>query len=151
MENISLPAEVEAASDKRTSMGAVGNLNAFTQFQAATAVEAAANNAGTAGGAVGLGMGMMMGGQLGQTAAPPAAAPAPPPIPQPVQFFVAVNGQQAGPFGMDVLAAQVQQGQLTRDTLVWQTGMAQWARAADVGTLAALFGATPPPLPPQAP
>lgn len=151
VENVSLPAEVEAALDKRTSMGAVGNLNAFTQFQAATAVEAAANNPGTAGSAVGLGMGMMMGGQLGQTAAPPAAAPSPPPIPQPVQFFVAVNGQQTGPFGMDVLAAQVQQGQLTPDTLVWQAGMAQWARAADVGALAALFSATPPPLPPQTP
>ena len=149
VENISLPAEVEEALDKRTSMGAVGNLNAFSQFQAATAMEAAANNSGTAGGAVGMGMGMMMGGQLGQTAAPPAAAPAPPPIPQPVQFFVAVNGQQAGPFGMDGLATQIQQGQLTRETLVWQAGMAQWTRAADVGALVALFGATPPPLPPQ--
>ena len=32
VENVSLPTEVEAALDKRTSMGAVGNLNAFTQF-----------------------------------------------------------------------------------------------------------------------
>ena len=52
---------------------------------------------------------------------------------------------------MDGLATQIQQGQLTRETLVWQAGMAQWTRAADVGALAALFGATPPPLPPQAP
>ena len=151
VENISLPAEVEAALDKRTSMGAVGNLNAFSQFQAATAMEAAANNSGTAGGAVGVGMGMMMGGQMGQAAAPPAAAPAPPPVPQPVQFFVAANGQQTGPFGMDVLAMQIQQGQLTRDTLVWQAGMAQWTGAADVAAFAALFGAAPPPLPPQVP
>jgi membrane protease subunit (stomatin/prohibitin family) len=155
IENISLPPEVESALDKRTSMGAVGNLAAFTQFQAATAMEAAANNPGTAGGAMGMGMGMMMGsqmgGQMGQAAAPQQAAPAPPPIPQPAQFFVATNGQQTGPFGLDVLAAQAQGGQLTPDTLVWQAGMAQWVRAGDVDTLAGVFGTTPPPLPPQAP
>ena len=72
-------------------------------------------------------------------------------MPQPVQFFVAANGQQTGPFGMDVLAMQIQQGQLTNDTLVWQAGMAQWTRAADVAAFAALFGAAPPPLPPQVP
>jgi hypothetical protein len=96
-------------------------------------------------------MGSQMGGQMGQAAAPQQAAPAPPPIPQPAQFFVATNGQQTGPFGLDVLAAQAQGGQLTPDTLVWQAGMAQWVRAGDVDTLAGVFGTTPPPLPPQAP
>ncbi|MEI8109277.1 MAG: SPFH domain-containing protein, partial [Verrucomicrobiota bacterium] len=33
VENISLPAEVEAAIDKRSSMAAVGNLNDFVKFQ----------------------------------------------------------------------------------------------------------------------
>jgi membrane protease subunit (stomatin/prohibitin family) len=149
VENISLPPEVEAALDKRTSMGAVGNLNAFSQYQAATAMEAAANNPGNAGGAMGMGMGMMMGGQMGQTAQPQQAAP--PPIPQAVQFFVAANGQQTGPFGLDVLATQAQSGQLTRDTLVWQAGMAQWAKAAEVDALNNVFGAVPPPLPPPLP
>ncbi len=148
VENISLPPEVEAALDKRTSMGAVGNLNAFSQYQAATAMEAAANNPGNAGGAMGMGMGMMMSGQMGQAAQPPQA---PPPIPQAVQFFVAADGQQTGPFGLDVLAAQAQSGQLTRDTLVWQAGMAQWTRAAEVEALNNVFGAVPPPLPPQVP
>jgi membrane protease subunit (stomatin/prohibitin family) len=153
VENISLPPEVEAALDKRTSMGAVGNLNAFSQYQAATAMEAAANNPGNAGGAMGMGMGMMMGGQMGgqmdQAAQPQQAAP--PPIPQAVQFFVAANGQQTGPFGLDVLATQAQSGQLTRDTLVWQAGMAQWAKAAEVDALNNVFGAVPPPLPPPLP
>ena len=114
-------------------------------------MEDAANNPGTAGGGVGLGMGMIMGGQMGQAATRPPEAPTSPPVPPPAQFFVAANGQQTGPFGMDVLAAEIQQGRISRDTLVWQAGMAQWARAADVDALGTLFAATPPPLPPQVP
>lgn len=86
VENISLLEEVESALDKRTSMGAVGNLGAFSQFQAATAMEAAAENPRTAGSAAAMGMGFLMGSQMGQAATPP-------PIPQAVQFFVADDGQ----------------------------------------------------------
>src|SRR3954453_1181619 len=64
IENISVPPEVEAALDKRTQMGILGDLNRYTQFQAANAVEAAANNPGGAGEGVGLGMGMAMGHQM---------------------------------------------------------------------------------------
>src|ERR1041385_6923048 len=44
VENISLPPEVEAAMDKRTSMGVLGNLDAYTKFQAANAIGDAAKN-----------------------------------------------------------------------------------------------------------
>ena len=44
IENISLPPEVEAALDKRAQMGIVGNLDQYTKFQAATAMERAADN-----------------------------------------------------------------------------------------------------------
>ena len=44
IENISLPDEVEKAIDRRTSMGVVGDLNQYTQFQAAEAMRDAANN-----------------------------------------------------------------------------------------------------------
>jgi membrane protease subunit (stomatin/prohibitin family) len=44
VENISLPPEVEQILDKRSSMGIVGNLGAYTQFQTANAIENAANN-----------------------------------------------------------------------------------------------------------
>lgn len=80
IENISLPDEVEKAMDRRTSMGVVGDLNQYTQFQAAEAMREAANNpSGTAGIGAGLGVGAMM-AQAMQTAqmgaAPQAAAPA---------------------------------------------------------------------------
>src|SRR5262245_46029358 len=38
VENISLPPEVEQALDKRTSMGVVGNLDAYTRFQTANSI-----------------------------------------------------------------------------------------------------------------
>ncbi len=84
IENISLPEEVEKAMDRRTSMGVVGDLNRYTQYQAAEAMREAANNpGGTAGAGVGMGAGMAMGqmfaqamGQQQTAAAQPAAAPA---------------------------------------------------------------------------
>jgi membrane protease subunit (stomatin/prohibitin family) len=44
IENISLPPAVEEALDKRTSMGVVGDLNKYTQYSAAEAMQAAAKN-----------------------------------------------------------------------------------------------------------
>ena len=58
------------------------------------------------------------------------------------------DGQASGPFNMAALQQQVQSGQLTRETLVWKEGMAQWTKAGEVEELAGLFKAVPPPLPP---
>ena len=77
IENISLPDEVEKAMDRRTSMGVVGDLNQYTQFQAAEAIRDAANNPnGMAGLGATMGMGAMM-AQTMQGAFNPQAAAAP--------------------------------------------------------------------------
>ena len=61
IENISLPEEVEKAMDHRTSMGVVGDLGKYTQYQAAEAMREAANNpGGFAGMGAGFGAGAMM-------------------------------------------------------------------------------------------
>ena len=65
IENISLPEEVEKSIDKRTSMGVVGDLNKYTQFQAAEAMREAANNP-NGGGFAGMGVGMGAGAAMGQ-------------------------------------------------------------------------------------
>jgi membrane protease subunit (stomatin/prohibitin family) len=63
--NISLPPEVEQALDKRSQMGAIGDLNRFTQFQVANAIpDAAKQPGGMAGIGMGLGAGMAMGNQM---------------------------------------------------------------------------------------
>jgi membrane protease subunit (stomatin/prohibitin family) len=94
---ITPPEEVQKAIDTRTSMGAVGDLNAFMKFQAANSMMKMAEKGGGGGGADAMGMGMgagfgfmmpgmiqqaMMGG--GQPMVPgqaPAAQPAAPVAP----------------------------------------------------------------------
>src|SRR5260370_12656062 len=56
VENISLPEEVEAAMDKRTSMGVIGDVNRYTQFQAAEAMRDAAQNPAGGGPATAAGL-----------------------------------------------------------------------------------------------
>jgi membrane protease subunit (stomatin/prohibitin family) len=153
IENISVPPEVEAALDKRTSIGVVGDLDNYTKFQAANAMEDAANNQGGAGESFGFGIGMAAGQAATRamnTPSPAPAAPAagPPPLPT-AEWFVGVNGQQQGPFDAPGLAAQARAGTLSRDTLVWKNGMAAWTAAGQVPELGSAFAAVPPPLPPQ--
>ncbi len=65
IENISLPAEVEAAMDKRTSMGVIGDVGRYAQFQAADAMrDAAQNPSGGAGLGAGLGAGFAVGNAM---------------------------------------------------------------------------------------
>lgn len=156
IENISLPPEVEEALDKRSSMGIVGNLGAYAQFQAANAMEKSAENpngGGLGAAGMGLGMGAAMMGQMGnvfqnnagqQNAAQGPAMP--PPLPGAVSFFVGVNGKQEGPFSMDQLTQMASSGQLNRQSMVWKQGMAGWAAAESVSELSALVNSVPPPL-----
>ena len=96
------------------------------------------------GGAMGNQMaGMMnqMGGQMYQS------MQAPPPMPT-SQYYVAVNGQQSGPYGVQQLQQFAAQGLFTAQSLVWKQGMAGWEQACNVAELAQLFmAATPPPMP----
>lgn len=68
IENISLPEEVEKALDKKTSMGLLGNLQQYAQYQTAEAIGDAAQNEGNhlAGAGVGMGAGVAMGNMMGE-------------------------------------------------------------------------------------
>jgi excisionase family DNA binding protein len=76
LENVSVPPEVEAAIDKRSSMAAVGNLNDFVKYQMAQGM--AEGGGGPAGSAAEIAMGfgmaqqMMKEGFLGGQSTPPA-------------------------------------------------------------------------------
>jgi excisionase family DNA binding protein len=81
--SISPTEETAKAIDERASMGAIGDMNAYMQFQTARGIRDAAQAGGganLAGAGVGLGAGMVMGqammGQTAQQQAPAAAAPA---------------------------------------------------------------------------
>jgi membrane protease subunit (stomatin/prohibitin family) len=146
VENISLPDEVNAAMDKRASVGALGGMGNYTQLQAADAMKAAAENPGGAGNMMGVLMGAQLGANVGQAVQQGFNAPPPPP-PAAVTFYVAVNGQQAGPYDLNTLKTQALGGTFTRTTMVWKQGMAAWQEAATVPELASVFAAVPPPLP----
>lgn len=151
IENISLPDEVEAALDKRSSMGIIGNLAAYTQFQAANALEKSAenpNSGGIAAAGIGLGMGAAMAGQatnmLQQNQQQQAT---PPPLLGNTLYYVALEGKQAGPFTQEQLQQMFSGGTVKRETMIWKQGMAEWAQAQAVTELADMFNNTPPPIP----
>lgn len=79
IENLSLPAEVEAALDRRTAIGLTGDLAAFRTYQEGIALEKAAENpSGGAASGAGLAMGFGLGERLAPPPPPPAPASAPP-------------------------------------------------------------------------
>ena len=150
-------AEVNAAIDKRGAIGALGGMQSYQQMKAADALGDMAKNQGT-GGTM---MGMMMGGNLGAFAGqqfqqsqqpqyqqPQQQMAPPPPPPAAPMFYVAVNGQQQGPFTIQALQGMIASGGFGPNSLVWTAGMSGWQAASTVAALSALFGAVPPPPPP---
>ena len=124
IENVSVPPEVEAAIDKRSSMGAVGNLNDYVKFQMAEGMgKGGGAGGGTGGSAAEMAMGFAManqmiqqpGGMLGAQATPAvtggqavaAAAPAALHLLSPAQA-----GELLGVSEADVVAA-LEAGDLT--------------------------------------
>ncbi len=84
--NVSLPPEVEKVLDQRSSMAAVGDMDAYTKYQVASSMPEAmkaGGDGGLAGAGVGAGLGLAVGqtlaGALGQQPGPPAQAAAPAP------------------------------------------------------------------------
>ena len=159
VQSVSLPDEVQEFYRKQQQMKMVGAHN-FTQFQAANAIESAADG-GTGGGnnammdaGMGLAMGQMMAGQM---AAGSQTPPAPPPVtpsatPSAVQFHY--NG--VGGSGQYSPAQIAQLILANRDGAhnVWAAGWPEWKSWTDVPEVAGLVpppapaAATPPPPPP---
>ncbi|MEO0503903.1 MAG: SPFH domain-containing protein, partial [Pseudomonadota bacterium] len=150
IENVSLPPAVEEVMDKRSSMGVIGNLNEYTQFQAAEALGRGGAAAATMEAGLGAGLGMQMGQAMaaGAAAAPQPARAAPPPPPVEHVWHVAENGATKGPYSKAQLGRMAGAGELTRETYVWTAGQDGWMKAEDVTELAQLFTILPPPPPP---
>jgi membrane protease subunit (stomatin/prohibitin family) len=140
--NISPPPEVEEAIDKRSSMGALGNMNTYTQYQAANAIEAAAKNPGGGGAGaammnagMGLAMGNVMTTQMAQSATPP-------PAPTSNTYHYNGDGGQ-GQFSTSQVAEKIRANPSGTHN-VWQQGWAGWKSWSEVSELA---GIVPPPAP----
>ncbi len=160
VENISVPPEVEKMMDKRSSMALAGDMNAYTQFQAANAMEEAAKRPGGGGAFMEAGLGVAMGanmaGALGRAQAGGGAfnpqsglSAGPPPLPPPLPGEALLH--YAGPDGVKVqlsagdIATRIR-GAAGRH-LAWKDGMPNWVDAASIPEIAAALTSTPPPLP----
>ena len=101
--------------------------------------------------AMGSALGTQMAGmmnQMGSTMQQSMNTPPPAPV---SQYFVAVNGQQSGPFSVAQLQQLAAQGQINAQTLVWKQGMAGWEPAGNVAEIAQMFAPAVPPTPPTMP
>ena len=135
---INKQAEVlKAAAD---SMGQMGSIN----------LGGGGDGLNPAGMMMGMAMGGAMGGQMAgmvsggmnamqQQMQQQVPQMAPPPIPGSVNYMLAINGQQYGPYNMQQLQQMVSTGQLTAQTLVWCQGMAAWENASNRPDLAPFF------------
>jgi membrane protease subunit (stomatin/prohibitin family) len=159
IENISLPPAVEEVMDKRSSMGVIGNLNEYMQFQAAEALTRDGGGSAAIQAGVGAGLGMQIGqaaahqaGPWGAVAHPVQAArpsAVPPALPAVEHVWhIAENGETKGPFSKASMGRMAREGTLSRTTLVWTPGQDGWLAANDVAELAQLFTVLPPPAPP---
>lgn len=144
IENISLPPAVEEALDKRASMGLLGNMKQYSEYQAANAIEQSAKN--PSGGSPGLdfGVGIAMAQQMANMIQPQTAPAAPPP-PVQTQWYLSINGQRLGPFDINQLQTQ----NLTPQSIVWCAGFDGWKSVSQVPELASLLSVTAPPPPVQ--
>lgn len=115
-------------------------------------LKTAAGNEGLSGllmqSGLGTGLGLMMGAQMGQQAGN-IMNQIPPPSSQAVQFYVVINGQQAGPFSIEVLRQMISVGTFNSASMVWRQGLNGWQLASTVADLMPLFTTNikPPPIP----
>lgn len=159
VENVSLPPEVEKMLDKRTSMGIIGDMGAFTQFQAANAIESMASRPGASNPMMDAGMGMAMGGAMGAQMArgagggvfnpqtgfgggAPAAAPPPPPPTVAKLHYHGPAGQ--GEYTAAEIAAIIAKDRAGTHN-VWAAGWPGWRSWRDAPEVATLV---PPEMPP---
>ncbi len=135
--------ETARAIDERSSMGAIGNMNAYLQYKAAQALGDAANNpgGGEAGVGVGLGAGMGMGagmvGMLSQAfqmqspaATPPQPAQPSPPAAEASGTIISREQVQQAIDNLDMRFSMGEMSEATYQRLVqkWQTRLQEMGR-----------------------
>ena len=104
-----------------------------------------------AGMGVGLGAGIAMAQQMTQnmmnSSGKQNEQDTPPPLPGEVLYYVAIDGQQSGPYNLVQLGDLVEKQMLNRESLVWKKGLSEWVPAGNQVDLQSLWTLMPPPLP----
>lgn len=113
----------------------------FDVLETAAANESNGGNLMNAG--IGLGAGVTVGQQLLANAST-TLGEVPPAIPRQI-YYLAIDGQQKGPYTLDEILAFLGNGQVSPTTLCWKKGMKQWQSIKDFSEFA--NNSCPPPIP----
>lgn len=104
---------------------------------------------------MGIGLGMMAGvggtmaGIMGNALNDTVGGSTPPPIPSTTYHIALTNGQTQQQ-DINTIKNGIVNGVITKETLLWRVGMANWAKASEIPEIMSLFGnsnITPPPIP----
>ncbi len=143
IENISVPPMVEEALDKKTSMGMIGDLHKYLDFQTA---ESLTKGNGGVSDVVGMGVGFAMADKLSKSFDKKSNKGY---VPEPFEkmYYYAHSQQPQGPFSIDEIEEMIKAKKIDGDTLMWSTGMEKWEAAKKLEEVETLFNMlTPPPL-----
>ncbi len=151
VEAISVPPEVQKMIDRAAGSRALdeSELHRYKITAMSDALRDSANQPVGNGiaGAMAFGTGLAMAGEMaGSTNKSPASTP--PPIPSATskkQWFAAIAGKQTGPLSREQIKFQIMSGGISKETYVWQEGMAQWVKAGTIPDINSQFSVTPPP------
>ncbi len=148
-ENDSSFKRLKEAKEMATAVRVAGR-DVYQMERAFNVLDKSASNESIAGAMMGMGIGLGasvgVGNQMGQNLAAQTAT-VPPPIPQPTSYYVAVNGQQQGPYDASAIMNHINSKAIVADTLMWKQGMAAWAKASTFEEFANSFAVCPPPIP----
>jgi len=146
IENISVPKAVEEAIDKRTSMGVIGDLHKYLEFQGAESLtHEGGSNIASLGAS--MGVGMAMADKLSKRSANSFDVKGYIPEPFEKMYYYAKDAKPVGPFNIDEISELIEDKKIDSNTLIWSSGMESWKRANKFEELESLFNLlTPPPI-----
>jgi len=150
--------KLKEAKEKAMHINTVGR-DIYQLDRSMDVMDTAAGNEGSAGSVMGAGMGLGMGMGMGQGMGQGMANMSqnispnintPPPVPSNSSYLLHINGQQHGPYPVDILKGYLNSGQVAPDTLAWKEGFTSWVKLSELPEFNAGAGATttPPPPPP---
>ena len=146
VENISLPANVEEALDKRSSREITGNLDEHIKYQTGEAL--GSPNSGSMGDMIGMGAGIAIGQSMAESLSKDKLDKStPPPLPElnSKTYYIALSDEREGPYDIRTVQLLIRENKIKKDTLVWTEGLQDWVEAHTI--LEKHFNTTPPPLP----
>lgn len=151
-ENDSSLNEIKKAKNLSARLKIAGKDN-YKMERSFDVMDKAAENESGAGAAfinagLGLGASMNLGRQMvGQLS--PDEGNTPPPIPINVQYYLAINGKQVGPYTPKQIRQAVSQDVSVLDLLAWKKGMKSWEPLKSFSEFATSqeAGSVPPPIP----